>query len=203
MLLALLPVIGFFLGVAYQRVISEAEKESLLYERVTLPSVGPADVNENPEVILQTYTHPTLGFSFSHKQDVAARLLPSFEAGPRAAMLIATPVDLARLDDPSFVGEGPVSVTVEVWENSEGGSAEAWARSHSGQLNLAAIVGKPTTRRIADQEAFTFDHTGLYDATTSVVANGNDIYVLVCSKSDVTAVTQACQDIVESFRFPS
>lgn len=188
-LLALLPFIGFYFGVAYERVMNEADIQNLLWERSIVPTslslnaFDEADIRSDRE---QAYANEAQGFSFSYPVGWVIQPVTKLAAGTLVDVSLHRAEELELRRDPSFVGEGPVGLYVRVYENSDKLDAREWVQKNmtkfgslvrEGELPLDSTVVL-SEESIAGKPGVSFEADGLYIAKVIVVVNGDRAFMI-------------------------
>lgn len=131
----------------------------------TAPSAAVAPETE------RTYARSDFGIAFSYPKSY---VLTEREENGRYSIAL---IEHSALENTPEAGEGPTAITVELFENSGGESAEAWVRSatssnfHLSNQNLAA-------KTVAGASAVAYAWDGLYRGESVVFAHRGRIIML-------------------------
>lgn len=79
---------------------------------------------------------------------------------------------------PDFIGEGPPSITISVFENPEHLTAQVWAETNSLASNIELIDSAPVFSEVRGVEGIYYVVLGLYLFDTYVFAYGDEIYLV-------------------------
>lgn len=98
--------------------------------------------------------------------------------------------------------EGPASIHVRVYKNSQNSDAPVWAMQNPLETNIEFALGEPKEAVVGGANAEYYVVDGLFLIDTYVVAHGGNIYVLMGAYPDKTSkIYQDFQSIVDSFTF--
>lgn len=141
---------------------------------VAVPEL-PAPSNEN----LKAYSNEEYGISFSYPSDLY--LFERSDGGtperPQLSLFLVEDTEEnravleGRTTEPR---EGPIGITVDVYQNPEKLSAEEWLQNDT-TWTVANSTAEPIT--VAGREGVTFTWSGLYEGKTVVVTEGDKMYV--------------------------
>ena len=98
--------------------------------------------------------------------------------------------------------EGPPSINLRIYRNSENLHAPVWAERKPLETNINLAIGEPSESVVGGANATFFIADGLYPIDTYVVANGEHVYVLMGSYLDRDSeIYRDFQKLVSSFTF--
>lgn len=99
-------------------------------------------------------------------------------------------------------GEGPVAITVDIYDNSSDKlSVMDWMKN-TNQSNFKLGPGTYDTEQVAGETAYSYTWSGLYEGRTTVLAHGTDIVAISVTYMDPSdGILVAYGDVVASFRF--
>lgn len=160
---------------------------------------------KNQEVNRSTavYSSKELGIEFTHPvgQDgyVLEENTPAVEQG-----LLKTVV-LIRAEDVNKIpvgGEGPATITLNVFKNLKKQWPRIWADEHVQSSNINLKVGDVLETTVGGANAIRYKADGLYASDTIVVAHGENIYVIRGMYIDENSLLRMdFSPIVQSIRF--
>lgn len=103
---------------------------------------------------------------------------------------------------PPVNGEGPVAITIDIYDNSvDKLSVMDWMKG-ANQSNFKLGPGTYDTRQIAGETAYSYTWSGLYEGRTTVLAHGTDIVAISVTYMDPSDdILVAFDDVVASLRF--
>lgn len=99
--------------------------------------------------------------------------------------------------------EGPVAITVDVYQNLEDASVSDWIQTHGGNASNWKLDGRNLTQiSIQGKEAFSYNWSGLYEARSVVFAHkGNIIMTTVTYITSEDTIISVFENILTSFIF--
>lgn len=161
----------------------------LLNRQAPVPKVQIPVQEEN----LSTYSDEEFGLSFSYPTELY--FFKRTDAGtperPQLSIFLVedTEENRAVLEGRSTEPrEGPIGITVDVYQNPEKLSAREWLQNDT-TWTVANSTAEPIT--VAGREGVTFTWSGLYEGRTVVITEGDKAYVLSTTWMTTKDATQA------------
>jgi hypothetical protein len=138
----------------------------------------------------QTYSNADHHISFQYPENyVLSEMHPEDSSGNKHHVITL----INKKDLPVPVGgEGPTSITIEMYDNDAKQSVEQWIRT-SKESNFKLSSGNIATTTIDGTPALSYRWSGLYEGTTIVSAKHNQIYVFTVTYLEMGA------DIIQDF----
>lgn len=161
------------------------------------------DTQQNP--IIETYANSEMGIEFAYPVGPQGYVLgESDTSDPRAGLVRA--IVLTRSEDAErglpVGGEGPATITMQIFRNVDKQSPRTWAERNIQYSNLNLKTGSITEVVVGGAPGIRYMADGLYASDNVVVANGDYIYLM--SGMFIDAESQLRKDFspfVESVRF--
>jgi hypothetical protein len=146
------------------------------------------------------YSNAEYGFSFQYPDSL---VLQEREAGNGERRHTSiTLMDKEALANVPSAGEGPPSVSIDVFQNLERSSVISWIRGSNESNFKLSHSGTIATTTIADQLAFQYEWDGLYRGESVATARGNAIIVISGTYLNLDdAIRSHYASILQSFRF--
>ena len=152
---------------------------------VSAPSVPPQD-DTTP-----SYSSAEYGISFSYPEGyvLTEKDLPGSAQRKHHVITLMRSADLPLPE----AGEGPPSITIDVYQNNlDSLSTEAWVRN-SSQSNFKMGDGRLASTTVSGLPALSYRWSGLYEGTTIALAQPRWVYALTVTYLEMGA------DIVQDF----
>lgn len=159
------------------------------------PTVAPvpSDTTVSPAPSLSTYEEASLGLAFTYKTGADGYTLFSgtgdSTVGQLASLLLVHENERSMIENPVAYSEGPISITVAVFENTKKQFPRQWAVEHDAYSNFSLMTGAEAETVVGGANALRYTVDGLYRFDTVVVAHGSKMYVLAASYHDTTSPT--------------
>ncbi len=157
------------------------------------PSPVPSDTTVSPAPSLTTYEEASLGLAFTYKTGTDGYTLFSgtgdSAVGQLASLLLVHENERPMIENPVAYSEGPISITVSVFENTKKQFPRQWAVEHDAYSNFSLMTGAEAETVVGGANALRYTVDGLYRFDTVVVAHGSKMYVLAASYHDTTSAT--------------
>jgi hypothetical protein len=148
-----------------------------------------------------------LGFTFSYPVGRDGYTL--YETAPDAGagtqlktLMLVHENERAMIENPPAYSEGPINITVNVFENSLKQFPLSWAEANTQYSNIQMVTGEVSETVIGGANALRYKVDGLYAFDVVVVAHGSLIYVFSASYHDTNSPTyRDFGSVLESVRF--
>lgn len=164
-------------------------------DREVAPTPAPAKTDTVAPLAgsTSTYEDASLGLSFAYKTGADGYTLfsgtPERDAGQVAALMLVHENERPMVENPVAYSEGPINISINVFENSAKQFPRQWAEAHTPFSNIQMVVGDVTETVVGGANAISYTVDGLYRFDTVVVAHGSKVYVLAASYHDTTTPT--------------
>jgi len=136
-------------------------------------SRGQPETITPPQNQMQSYSSATHGIAFQYPQSYALEERTAQGASaPRHTIVIA---DREALAEAPENGEGPTSITVDIFPNPSGQTPEAWVRSNNQSNFQLAVNGTLATSNVSGKSAVAYTWDGLYRGDSYVFAHTGNI----------------------------
>jgi hypothetical protein len=165
---------------------------------------NPERTNESQQSQYSTYSNSELGLELDYRTApdgyVLQELTPSDSRNELMRMLV-----LARAEDVENIpvdGEGPPTITIQVLKNLKKQQPQAWADTHHqySSINLKGSDVRETV--VGGANAVRYMADGLYASDTTVVAHGDNMYVISgMFINEDSAIRRDYQPLLDSVRF--
>jgi hypothetical protein len=86
--------------------------------------------------------------------------------------------DYEWFSKPDFLGEGPPSINISVFSNSDKLSPLEWSQANALASNIELVFEEPIVSRLADVEGVSYIVNGLFIFSTYVLSYNEQIYLL-------------------------
>ena len=129
------------------------------------------------------YTNEALGFSFDYRTGPNGYVLQEAKAQVGTKTDFVTNIvltgtkELAAFREQAEAREGPPTIGVMVFKNSQNLFPEEWAKENRTYSNIDLVVGDQVEMEVDGAKAVRYIVDGLYRLDTVVVAEKNYIYV--------------------------
>jgi hypothetical protein len=138
------------------------------------------DVRETP--VYETYSDPSLGFSFRYPSGPQGYVLEKSAVVDEATtieetLLLVHKDDVPAFQNPPVGGEGPAVISILVFPNTQNQRPEAWAREHNAYSNINVALSDIEEAVIGGALAIRYRADGLYASEMSVITHGSHVYV--------------------------
>lgn len=148
----------------------------------------------------KTYTNPTYGFAFEYPELPDSYVLTEQSsgqetAGPLYSVVLMSQSEYEALKSSTDAREGPPTISVSVFKNTQKLSPQQWATTYSAQSNIQLKVGDLAEVLIGGEKAVRYLVDGLYLTDTVVVSRGS--YVYVFSSGYLTDQSQIKKDFAQ------
>lgn len=148
-----------------------------------------------PERDVKVAAYPDLGFSFAYTTGSDGYTLvepeAAVEGGPVKTLMLVHADDRAAYENPPQGGEGPATITIQVFENDKKQFPRQWAEQNNAYSNIGLLIGEVSESVVGGANAIRYKADGLYAMNVAVFANGEHMFVVqggYRSESDPTAV---------------
>lgn len=157
-------------------------------------------------VVTSLYKNNDLGFSFEYEKSpkgyIAQEILsinnPLFAGG----VVLTGRSEYEEIKQSLDAREGPPTISVEVYKNTEILSPALWVTKHPKESNSGMMLGATTETTVGGANAVQYTADGLYATNTYVIAHANYMFVLRGAYLDqATSMYIDFQNIVDSFKF--
>lgn len=156
-----------------------------IYQEKQAPNPLPLPVIEEVQkdpTTLEIKEYPELGFKFAYitGNDGYTLMEPeaAVEDGPIKTFMLVHANDKAAIENPPQGGEGPATITIQVFENTEKQFPRQWADAHAAYSNIGLIMGDVAETVVGGANAIRYKADGLYATNIAVVAHGEKMYVI-------------------------
>lgn len=153
------------------------------------------------------YIDPVLGFEFMYDKGKDGYVFattditsadPTFLGGVQLMQY----EDFIELEQTTEPREGPPTIAVRVYENTDNRSAALWVDDNPDESNSDLALGVAEEVVVGGANAVRYTVDGLYPTQTYVVAHGGDIYVITGSYLDEDSeIYRDFQSLLASFVF--
>lgn len=127
-----------------------------------------------------TYSNSELGIAFDHPIGLDGYVVQEIQSNDTGIGLLRTIV-LIREGDVERIpegGEGPPTITIQVFENRERQQPRMWADAHEQYSTINLAMGEIKEIVVGGANAIRYMADGLYVSDNIVVAHGNKTYVI-------------------------
>ncbi len=130
--------------------------------------------------ISETTKISNLSFSYRTSPDGYV-LINDYQKWPKdliSSISLFSKRDYEWFSKPGFLGEGPPSITISVFNNPNRLTAQSWAETNSLASNIELIDSPPVPAEVGGVKGIYYLVLGLYLFDTYVFAYGDEIYLL-------------------------
>lgn len=135
-----------------------------------------ADLDESS---LATYSSGDLGLEFNYKTGtegyVVQESTPVGDPDLVRAIVLIPSEEAGKV--PPIGGEGPATITIQVFKNTKKQWSRTWADEHVQYSNINLKIGEVSETVVGGANAIRYRADGLYASENFVVANGEYIYM--------------------------
>ncbi len=168
---------------------------------------APTQTPEDIAAPFTVYEKAELGLAFEYQTGSDGYTLYERTGGDGsdaqvASLMLVHENQRPMVEDPTMYSEGPINISIEVFENSLKQFPRAWAEEHTAYSNLSLVLGEISETVIGGANALRYRVDGLYQMDVAVVAHGSKMYVLSASYLDTESPTYRDFDpLLTSLRF--
>ena len=165
----------------------------------------PLSKNGVEEKNTATFSSPELGVEFSYPTGPTGYVLEETTPVANSKNLLRTIVLMQTVDaskEQPLGGEGPATITMNIFKNSQKQWPEVWANENIQFSNINLKIGDILEATVGGANAIRYMADGLYASENVVVAHGENMYVV--SGMFLDAESQLRKDfspIVDSIKF--
>ena len=165
------------------------------------------EINQGPNTEIATYRNSNFGIEFKYRSSPNGYVLQESTPTDTAAGLVRALV-LVKAEDVArgmpVGGEGPATMSVHVFSNSENQQPRPWADAHMQYSNINLTVGDVAKAVVGGVDAIRYMADGLYRSDNVVVVHGEYAYVLSGAFLDEDSdLRRDFQPLLDSIRFIS
>ena len=180
-----------------------------VYYLSTRPEKVPRDETPEPQVTntppaasqVQTYTLDS-GLSFKYPSTYVAISPEMLELMAEETVTLFDKDDYEDLQNSTEPREGPISITVQVFDNPNNDSAGTWITEQASSVNYDADLGRLQPREVGSEDGVAYRFTGLYEGDATAFAHGGKIYLFsVTWMGPNDAIRSDFEDVLSSIRF--
>ncbi len=158
--------------------------------------------NSNTDFV--TYSNVELGLAFDYKDGangyVVQESTPSGDPDLVRAIVLIPSADAGK--PAPMGGEGPATITVQVFKNTKKQWSRTWADEHTQYSNINLKMGEVSEAVVGGANAIRYMADGLYASENFVVAHGEYVYVFTGMFLDEnSSLRKDFSPIVNSVRF--
>lgn len=151
------------------------------------------------------YINTDIGVQFSYRTSPNGYTVQDKYPDGKGGELIQT-IILIRNEDinkPAPSGsEGAPTITINIFENTQKQSPQAWADTHKIYSNINLKLGQVYQTALGEVSAIRYKADGLYVSDNVVVALGDYVYVISGMYTDENSeIRKDFQPILDSFKF--
>lgn len=133
------------------------------------------------ESATKTYTNAVYGFTFEYPETpdsyVITEQSSKSASDPVYTVVLMSQSEYEALTSSTDAREGPPTISVSVFKNTQKLSPQQWAKTYSAQSNIQLKVGDLAEVLIGGENAVRYLVDGLYLTDTVVVSRGSYVYV--------------------------
>ncbi|HEY0964218.1 MAG TPA: hypothetical protein VGE31_00270 [Candidatus Paceibacterota bacterium] len=148
----------------------------------SIPELPLPQQNSDAGLTVEVVEYPELGFKFAYlKGDDGYTLIEpeaSVEGGPVKTLMLVHADDMPAVENPPEGGEGPATITIQVFENTKKQFPRQWAEENNAYSNIGLVMGEIEEAVVGGANAITYKADGLYASNVAVFASGEKMYVV-------------------------
>ena len=205
------PSMGILLCAANERItspwdIAMGDTVTVLGDRNENGEIVPCESAEHFLEVTTEYTDEETSYQFEYRKGPNGYVLEENQSEENELFISGvTLFNKAEYDEfqaSDEAREGPASISVRVYENTELSSASIWTMNHEVETNSNLATNEPEEEVVGGANAVRFTADGLWPIDTYVVAHDSKMYVIAAMLPDgLDAREDDFEDIVESFEF--
>lgn len=157
--------------------------------------------------VIGTYEDSVYGYAFSYRGGADGYVVLEPDGASAHPDHLKTVVLMEKREYDALLAstdarEGPPTINISIYRNSENMWSGQWAAAHPSESNVGLAVAEPEEGTFAGANAVRYLVDGLYPTDTIVVAHGGFVYILSGSYLDATsAIRQDFEPFLNSFAF--
>ncbi len=161
-----------------------ASFNSFIYNEKQEPNPTPSvvDDEDTKQTEVKKAEYPELGFKFAYitGSDGYTLMEPeaSVEGGPIKTLMLVHANDLPQFENPPQGGEGPATITIQVFLNTQKQFPRQWAEANNAYSNIGLMMGEVSEAVVGGANAIRYKADGLYASNVAIFASGNKMYVV-------------------------
>ena len=178
------------------------------FVRVASPEGGINNPEENNQYT--TYRNKNIGLEFMYRGGIDGYVLTErgestvVQGGPKQSISLMLASDKAELDASTSPREGPPTMLIRIYDNTQKQTAAVWVTKNMRESNYEMKIEDEQEVVVGGANAIRYTRDGLYQADVYAVAHGSRIYLFDGSYADVSApIRKDFSAILASLKFIS